>query len=105
MGSGTSGQVYNGFNVISNENVALKVIKKQKIKQSQHGFHMLQNEIHILEDLRKYCISPLISTYETVDCFILVLEKGSGGHLFDYIQANASNYGESMLKNIFKQVL
>lgn len=79
--------------MISHENVALKVIQKQKIKETEHGLHMLLNEIHILEDLRKYRISPLISTYETVDCYILVLEKGTGGHLFDYIQANASNYG------------
>ena len=56
--------------------------------------HMLHNEIRILQNLRRYQISPLISTYETVDSYILVLEKGSGGHLFDYIQTFSCNYGE-----------
>lgn len=75
------------------------------MSETPHGLHMLHNEIRILQKLRKQHISPLISTYETVDCFILVLEKGSAGHLFDYIQSYSTNYGEKMLKSIFKQLL
>jgi serine/threonine protein kinase len=105
IGAGTFGIVYDGINTISHENVALKVISKEKLAQIPHGLHMLHNEIRILQNLRRFHISPLISTYETVDCFVLVLEKGCGGHLFDYIEAHSSSYGEKMLKSIFKQLL
>lgn len=35
----------------------------------------------------------------------MVLEKGSGGNLLDYIQSHSHNYGEKMLRLILKQVL
>lgn len=43
--------------------------------------------------MKNYRISPLKSTYETEDCFILVLEKGDGGNLMDYIQNHSEDYG------------
>jgi serine/threonine protein kinase len=47
----------------------------------------------------------LISTYESVDCFILVLEKGNGGSLIEYLKSQPHQYNEKMLKSILKQLL
>jgi serine/threonine protein kinase len=63
LGAGAFGKVYNGFNIISNENVALKVIYKEELNKIKNGLTMLHNEIQALQKLRKFHISPLISTY------------------------------------------
>jgi serine/threonine protein kinase len=43
LGAGAFGKVYNGFNIISNENVALKVIYKEELNKIKNGLTMLHN--------------------------------------------------------------
>lgn len=63
LGEGSFSVVYEGRSIYSSSQVALKVFNKNKLLQTEDGFHILKNEIINLEKLKKFNLSPLLSTY------------------------------------------
>jgi serine/threonine protein kinase len=60
LGKGTFGKVFDGLNIFSKDNVALKIFEKSKMNSREDAELTITNEIINLERLRKYHLSPLI---------------------------------------------
>ena len=99
LGSGTFGIVYKAKNILFNNIVAMKVIKKEKSMD-----HLLiKNEIDILKKLSHPNIVRIYEFYESQNNFYLINEYCDGGELFNYI--NKSTLNEQQLSVLFYQVL
>lgn len=105
LGEGTYSTVYNGENIFSKEEVALKVFSKDKLSHLHYGMAIVENEISILERLRKFHISPLIGIYETEDCVILVLLKAEAGNMLNYLCKHRQDYNGEFIKKIMAKIL
>ena len=70
IGSGSYGDVYKGKNKLSSEYVAIKEIKKMRIKTNK----VILNEIKIMEKLKSENSVLLIETFETSDCYYIISE-------------------------------
>lgn len=84
LAGGAFSTVYAGINILSHEEVALKVISKGSLAptdQHHDEIQILKNEIVILEQLRHWQLSPLIEVYETPDCVVMVLRQASAGNM------------------------
>ena len=98
LGSGTFGIVYEAKNILFNNIVAMKVIKKEKSMNNL----LIKNEIDILKKLSHPNIVRIYEFYESNNNFYLINEYCDGGELFNYI--NKSTLNEQQLSVLFYQV-
>ena len=98
LGSGTFGVVYEAKNILFNNTVAMKVIKKNEYMNDL----LIKNEIDILKKLSHPNIVRIYEFYESNNNFYLVNEYCGGGELFNYI--NNSKLNEQQLSILFYQV-
>ncbi|KAI8851184.1 kinase-like domain-containing protein [Chytridium lagenaria] len=103
IGQGTYGKVKLGFNITTNEKVAVKVIEKSQI-QSPKQVARLQREIRFLKLLYHPHIVKVHDVIETDDFIYIVMEYAAGGELFDYIVAH-KRVKENEAREFFRMVL
>ncbi len=84
IGKGSFSKVYKGFNICSDEIIAIKVIEKSHLRPEllQH----LHNEISLLTQLDHVNIAELKEFLEDDDNFYLILEYCAGGDLSHIIK-------------------
>jgi 5'-AMP-activated protein kinase catalytic alpha subunit len=103
LGKGTFGKVKIGTHEPTSEKVAIKILEKQKIKDTS-DIERVTREIHILKLIRHPNIIQLYEIIETSRKLYLIMEYASGGELFDYI-VNKSRLDESEACRFFHQII
>jgi serine/threonine protein kinase len=86
IGKGTFGKVKLGVHTLTGEKVAVKILEKEKIKDSS-DVERVSREIKILKQVNNPNIVKLYEIIETQKQLYLIMEYASGGELFDYIVA------------------
>uniref|UniRef100_A0A6B2L0E6 Protein kinase domain-containing protein n=1 Tax=Arcella intermedia TaxID=1963864 RepID=A0A6B2L0E6_9EUKA len=100
LGDGAFSEVYRAKRRSDSEEVAIKIIKKEKV-----AVHDLIREVDIWQLASKSCsrVVQLYEIYEDEDHVYLVMELMVGGELFEKI-ANMTDYSEAYASKIMKQV-
>ena len=98
LGSGTSGSVHAGIHKKTGREVAVKVLKKQEMDQTD-----IEN-LHWELNTMKICQHPhlvrLLDLFENEDYVYVIMEKCSGGDLFGYLEQRNFNISENRAKEI-----
>ena len=83
LGEGTFGKVVLGIHIITKEKVAIKILEKNRIIDSDKK--RIETEIKILKSLHHKNIIQLYSIIQTQKKLFLIMEYANGKELFDYI--------------------
>ena len=108
LGSGSYGRVYLIKHNITNEEYALKVIDKKKLKQMYGETDIMKNEINIQSKLIHENIIRLYNVYEDDDNSInLIMEYAKNGNLFELLSKpeNKNGLDEQRAFDYFIQVV
>ena len=87
IGEGTFGKVKLARDIITKENVAIKILEKSKIKTNEE-LERINQEINSLKELNHLNIIELYEILEDEKNYYLILEYMTGGELFSYIIKN-----------------
>jgi len=87
IGKGTFSVVKLGINKITNEKVAIKILKKKKMQKSKDKSR-LEREISILKRLNHINVIKIHKISEEPDNYYIVMEYCENGELFNYIVAH-----------------
>ncbi|XP_056380714.1 NUAK family SNF1-like kinase 1 [Hyla sarda] len=103
LGRGTYGKVKRGIDKSTGMMVAVKSIQKDKITDELDRVH-LQREIEITALLKHQHIIQVFEVFESTDKIIIVMEYGSNGELYDFIN-NKHQLPESDARRFFRQIV
>lgn len=103
IGEGTFGKVKLGTHILTGENVAVKILEKDRIVDVA-DVERVAREIHILKLIRHPHIIQLYEIIETPRQLYLIMEYASGGELFDYI-VQQTRVKEPEAVRFFHQIL
>ena len=102
LGEGIFGSVKLGVEKKTKERVAIKIIKKNKAKQSD--IELVRTEI----DIMKLCHHPnvvhLLDHFENAEYIFIVMEYIRGGRLTDYMKEKKFNFTEKRAAEIIHQI-
>eukprot|EP00033_Pygsuia_biforma_P000655 GCRY01000770.1.p1 GENE.GCRY01000770.1~~GCRY01000770.1.p1 ORF type:complete len:310 (-),score=24.75 GCRY01000770.1:321-1250(-) len=101
LGSGSFSTVYRVRNNMDGKEYAMKVIKKEDIKDAHH---MIKTEVDILTRVSHNSIIKLYEIFENADKICLVMELVLGGELFDKV-VELGNYTEHDAAILMKKLL
>ena len=87
IGEGTFGKVKLARDLITKENVAIKILEKSKIKTNEE-LERINQEINSLKEINHLNIIDLYEILEDEKNYYLILEYMTGGELFSYIIKN-----------------
>jgi calcium-dependent protein kinase len=96
---GTFGEARSAVCRLSKEDVAIKIVRKQKVLMK-----MLRNEEYILSQMKSDYIADLYAVYEDKKNLYFVLEKCGGGDLIDTIQRAGGRMSEKEAANMVRNV-
>ena len=99
LGNGSFGAVYLAKNIIFQNTVAMKVIKKDP--ENELDEQEIRNEIDILKKLSHPNIVKIYEFYMSKSHYYIITEYCKDGELFSYIK---NKYSESQLAVLFYQV-
>ncbi|KAK8795615.1 hypothetical protein WA158_000272 [Blastocystis sp. Blastoise] len=102
LGSGAFSVVYKCVNKMTGVEYAVKVMKKNKMKQSD--LDSIKNEVYLLGTLDHPNIVRLEAFYDESDNYYIVTELADGGELFDEI-VNRKFYSEIEARKIVYTLL
>ena len=103
IGTGTFSKVAKAFHIITDQEVAVKILQKDKIID-EIDLERILREIEILKKVIHPNICQLYETYSTVHNYYLMMEIINGGDLFDFITNN--NYlSEKKSCKFFRQLI
>ncbi|XP_067272683.1 NUAK family SNF1-like kinase 2 [Pseudorasbora parva] len=102
LGKGTYGRVKKAMDR-SGRMVAIKSIRKEKIKDEQDLIH-IRREIEVMSSLSHPHIITIYEVFENKDKIVIVMELGSKGDLYDYISERQS-ISESEARHFFRQIV
>ncbi|XP_074491078.1 NUAK family SNF1-like kinase 2 [Sebastes fasciatus] len=102
LGKGTYGKVKKAKER-SGRLVAIKSIRKEKIKDEQDLVH-IRREIEIMSSLCHPHIITIYEVFENKDKIVIVMEYASRGDLYDYI-CDKSNISERDARHFFRQIV
>ena len=103
IGTGTFSKVAKAFHIVTDQEVAVKILEKEKIKD-EIDIERILREIEILKKVIHPNICQLYETYSTVHNFYLMMEHIPGGDLFDYI-TNKNYLTEKKSCQFFRQLI
>ena len=102
LGEGIFGSVKLGVEKKTNQRVAIKIIKKNKAKESD--IELVRNEI----DIMKLCYHPyvvhLLDHFENGEYIFIVMEYIKGGSLTDYMKSQKFNFTERRAAELIYQL-
>jgi calcium/calmodulin-dependent protein kinase I len=102
LGKGAFSSVYRAKNKFTDEEVAIKVVKKRDVEK--RDLELLEREIKILKKLKHPNIVRLFDLFDSPESIYIVLELVPEGELFDHLITNGV-YTESDARSIVRQVL
>ncbi|CAN9511730.1 unnamed protein product [Ophioblennius macclurei] len=102
LGKGTYGKVKKARER-SGRLVAVKSIRKEKIKDEQDLVH-IRREIEIMSSLCHPHIITIYEVFENKDKIVIVMEYASKGDLYDYI-CDKRNVSEPEARHFFRQIV
>ncbi|XP_042360513.1 NUAK family SNF1-like kinase 2 [Plectropomus leopardus] len=102
LGKGTYGKVKKARER-SGRLVAIKSIRKEKIKDEQDLVH-IRREIEIMSSLCHPHIITIYEVFENKDKIVIVMEYASRGDLYDYI-CDKKNISEREARHFFRQIV
>ncbi|CAL1609271.1 unnamed protein product [Knipowitschia caucasica] len=102
LGKGTYGKVKKAQER-SGRLVAIKSIRKEKIKDEQDLVH-IRREIEIMSSLCHPHIITIYEVFENKDKIVIVMEYASRGDLYDYI-CDKRNLSEREARHFFRQIV
>ncbi|XP_059185083.1 NUAK family SNF1-like kinase 2 [Centropristis striata] len=102
LGKGTYGKVKKAKER-SGRLVAIKSIRKEKIKDEQDLVH-IRREIEIMSSLCHPQIITIYEVFENKDKIVIVMEYASRGDLYDYI-CDKRNISEREARHFFRQIV
>jgi len=102
LGQGNFAKVYHGRNPITNENVAIKVIKKEKLKK-ERLVKQIKREVSVMKLVRHPHIVELKEVMATKGKIFLVMEYVKGGELFTKV--NKGKLSEDLARKYFQQLI
>ncbi|XP_036376255.1 NUAK family SNF1-like kinase 1 [Megalops cyprinoides] len=103
LGRGTYGKVKKAIERHSGREVAIKSIRKEKIKDEQDMVH-IRREIEIMSSLRHPHIISIYEVFENKDKIVIVMEYASKGELYDYI-SDRRRLSERETRRFFRQIV
>ncbi|KAJ8374062.1 hypothetical protein SKAU_G00046420 [Synaphobranchus kaupii] len=103
LGRGTYGKVKKAIERHSGREVAIKSIRKEKIKDEQDMVH-IRREIEIMSSLRHPHIISIYEVFENKDKIVIVMEYASKGELYDYINER-HRLSERETRRFFRQIV
>ncbi|TRY60882.1 hypothetical protein DNTS_035148 [Danionella cerebrum] len=102
LGTGTYGKVKRAVERRSGDMVAIKTIRKEKIRNDLDRAH-IRREIEITSSLLHPNIIRLYEVFESRERIVMVLEYAGGGELYDYIQLK-HRLSEDEARHYFRQI-
>ena len=87
IGEGTFGKVKLAVHKLTQEQVAIKILEKSKIK-SKNDLERIEKEIKYMKKLNHPNIVKIYEIFENDDNYYISMEYVSGGELFNYIVKN-----------------
>ncbi|XP_077090651.1 NUAK family SNF1-like kinase 1 [Siphateles boraxobius] len=103
LGRGTYGKVKKAIERHTGRAVAIKSIRKEKIKDEQDMVH-IRREIEIMSSLRHPHIISIYEVFENKDKIVIVMEYASKGELYEYI-SERRKLGERETRHFFRQIV
>ncbi|XP_038136356.1 NUAK family SNF1-like kinase 1 [Cyprinodon tularosa] len=103
LGRGTYGKVKKAIERQTGREVAIKSIRKEKIKDEQDMVH-IRREIEIMSSLRHPHIISIYEVFENKDKIVIVMEYASKGELYDYI-SERRRLSERETRHFFRQIV
>ncbi|XP_066561662.1 NUAK family SNF1-like kinase 1 isoform X2 [Amia ocellicauda] len=103
LGRGTYGKVKKAIERDSGREVAIKSIRKEKIRDEQDMVH-IRREIEIMSSLKHPHIISVYEVFENKDKIVIVMEYASKGELYDYI-SERRRLGERETRHFFRQIV
>uniref|UniRef100_A0A8C7ZXW9 non-specific serine/threonine protein kinase n=1 Tax=Oryzias sinensis TaxID=183150 RepID=A0A8C7ZXW9_9TELE len=103
LGRGTYGKVKKAIERRSGREVAIKSIRKEKIKDEQDMVH-IRREIEIMSSLRHPHIISIYEVFENKDKIVIVMEYACKGELYDYI-SERRRLSERETRRFFRQIV
>ncbi len=103
LGEGTFGKVKLGVNVETGEQVAIKVLDKEKIQKQNMGAQ-IKKEISIMKIVRHKYVVGMKEVLASKTKIFIVLELVTGGELFDKI-VNEGKFSEDKARFYFRQLV
>ncbi|KAK7349105.1 hypothetical protein VNO77_06198 [Canavalia gladiata] len=102
LGQGNFAKVYHGRNLTSNESVAIKVIKKEKLKK-ERLVKQIKREVSVMKLVRHPHIVELKEVMATKEKIFLVMEYVKGGELFTKVAKG--KLSEDLARKYFQQLI
>ncbi|KAF6005518.1 hypothetical protein F1559_005122 [Cyanidiococcus yangmingshanensis] len=102
LGEGAFAVVYNAYDKVTGEEVAVKVIRKASLDSADVA--LLSREMHILMTVQHPNCVATYDIYDAPDAIYIVMEKMKGGELFDRIAA-AGAFSERDAAHVFRQLM
>ena len=87
IGEGTFGKVKLALHKLTNEEVAIKILEKAKIKNNK-DLERIEKEIKYMKKLNHPNIVKIYEIFDDKDNYYISMEYVSGGELFNYIVKN-----------------
>uniref|UniRef100_H3A7E2 non-specific serine/threonine protein kinase n=2 Tax=Latimeria chalumnae TaxID=7897 RepID=H3A7E2_LATCH len=103
LGKGTYGKVKKAIERFSGRAVAIKSIRKERIKDEQDMVH-IRREIEIMSSLNHPHIISIYEVFENKDKIVIVMEYASKGELYDYI-SERRRLNERETRHFFRQIV
>ncbi|XP_012370749.2 NUAK family SNF1-like kinase 1, partial [Octodon degus] len=103
LGKGTYGKVKRATERFSGRVVAIKSIRKDKIKDEQDMVH-IRREIEIMSSLNHPHIISIYEVFENTDKIVIIMEYASKGELYDYI-SERRRLSERETRHFFRQIV
>ena len=103
IGKGSFGVVYLGKHKKTKQQVAIKILNKERIKHLEE-FEKIRLEIDILKLCHHPNILRILDNFEDNDYIYIVTEFIEGGTLFKYLNENKSKLKEKKIAELTKQI-
>ncbi|XP_053572916.1 NUAK family SNF1-like kinase 1 [Bombina bombina] len=103
LGKGTYGKVKRAIERFSGRVVAIKSIRKDKIRDEQDMVH-IRREIEIMSSLSHPHIIRIYEVFENKDKIVIIMEYASKGELYDYI-SERRRLSERETRHFFRQIV
>ncbi|XP_031438656.1 NUAK family SNF1-like kinase 1 [Clupea harengus] len=103
LGRGTYGKVKKAIERHTGRVVAIKSIRKEKIRDEQDMVH-IRREIEIMSSLRHPHIISIHEVFENKDKIVIVMEYASKGELYEYI-SERRRLSERETRHFFRQIV
>ena len=110
LGKGTTSVVRRGYKMVETGEIKTYALKIISTKDDRSDYRMptdAKTEIRIMESLHHPCILRLDEVFSSPESIILVMERASGGELFEAIvnDRNANKISEQVAKAYFYQIV